>query len=66
MMKIIKCRVSPLVYEAIIAPDAKGSIYIMNVTGHSHYSGKTGELFTDISTLTTALKIAREIKVRIN
>ena len=34
--------------------------------GHSHYSDKTGELFTDLSTLTTALHIAYSIIVRVN
>jgi hypothetical protein len=33
--------------------------------GHSHYSGKTGEIFPDLSTLTTALRIADSIIVRV-
>jgi len=33
--------------------------------GHSHYSGKTGELFPDLSTLTTALQIADSIIVKV-
>ncbi len=37
--------------------------YDMKVIGHSHYSGKTGELFTDLSTITTALDIANNIKI---
>jgi hypothetical protein len=39
--------------------------YKMKPIGHSHYSGKTGELFTDLSTFTTALQIADSIVVRI-
>ena len=33
--------------------------------GHSHYSGKDGNLNKELNTLTTALKIARKISVRI-
>lgn len=33
--------------------------------GHGHYSGKNGKLYTDLSTFTTALKIASEITVTI-
>lgn len=39
--------------------------YLMKPVGHSHYSGKTGELFTDLGTLTTALEIADSIIVKI-
>ncbi len=35
--------------------------YKMQLIGHSHYSGKNGELNQDTSTLTTALEIAQEI-----
>jgi hypothetical protein len=38
--------------------------YSMKPLGHSHYSGRTGELFPDLSTLTTALSIADSIIVR--
>jgi hypothetical protein len=37
----------------------------MKLIGHSHYSGKDGNLYTDVSTLTTALDIARSIVVKI-
>ena len=33
--------------------------------GHSHYAGENGELFTDLSTLSTALKIAKKITVSV-
>jgi len=33
--------------------------------GHSHYSGKDGSINTDLSTLTTALKIAKNITVKV-
>ena len=54
-----------LVYEAVIDRGSPATEYTMKPAGHSHYSGKTGELFTDLSTLTTALEIAGSITVRI-
>jgi hypothetical protein len=54
-----------LVYEAVIDKSRNGSKYTMKPIGHSHYSGKTGELFPDLSTLTTALQIADSIIIRI-
>ncbi len=54
-----------LVYETNIDFNSLKDSYRMNPIGHSHYSGKTGELFTDLSTLTTALKIADSIIVKL-
>ncbi len=54
-----------LVYEAVIHKDKGISSVAMKPIGHSHYSGKTGELFPDLSTLTTALYIADSIIVRV-
>jgi hypothetical protein len=54
-----------LVYEAVIDQNKSSKVFRMKAIGHSHYSGKTGELFTDLSTLTTALAIADSITVRI-
>ena len=53
-----------VVYEAIIDGWNSGSIS-MNPIGHSHYSGKTGELFRDLSTLTTALEIVGSATVQV-
>lgn len=55
-----------LVYEAVIDIKSLKDFYIMSPAGHSHYSGKNGELFTDLSTLTTALQIADSIVVKVN
>jgi hypothetical protein len=53
-----------LVYEAVI--DKCGdSNYLMQLTGHSHYSGSNGELYSDVSTFTTALEIIDTLVVRI-
>lgn len=54
-----------LVYMAEIDMSNLQESYEMKVIGHSHHSGKTGELFTDLSTITTALDIAKEIHIRI-
>ena len=55
-----------LVYMTEIDLKNPQEFYEMKVIGHSHYSGKTGELFTDLSTITTALDIAKGIRIRIN
>lgn len=54
-----------LVYSTMIDLDRPRDEYFFKVIGHSHWSGKTGELFTDLSTITTALDIAKEISVRV-
>jgi hypothetical protein len=52
-----------VVYSAIFDMDAPGTKIEMKPAGHSHYSGKNGELFPDLSTITTALHIAEKISV---
>ena len=54
-----------LVYDALIDSTKPVTTLAMKPIGHSHYSGKTGELFPDLSTLTTALYIADSIIVRV-
>lgn len=54
-----------LVYETLVDLTNLKESYRMKPIGHSHYSGKTGELFPDLSTITTALNIADSIVVRI-
>lgn len=39
--------------------------YLLKLLGHGHHSGQTGELYTDLSTLTTALDIVERIVVGI-
>ncbi len=47
-----------LVYSSpVISIDSQTNEYPLQVIGHSHYSGKNGELYTDLSTITTALDI---------
>jgi hypothetical protein len=54
-----------VVYSAFVNLDDATVKYSLNPIGHGHYSGKTGELFTDLSTLTTALEIAKRITVTV-
>jgi hypothetical protein len=54
-----------LVYSTDIHTGAKGAKFFLKPIGHSHYSGASGELFSDISTLTTALNIASDIWVEV-
>lgn len=54
-----------LVYEASVDLEKPGMIVKMKPVGHSHYSGKNGELFTDLKTITTALHIAETITVTV-
>lgn len=54
-----------VVYSAIVNLDNPGAKIELKPVGHSHYSGKTGELFNDLSTITTALHIAEQITVAV-
>jgi hypothetical protein len=54
-----------LVYSVVIDRNQPGKDFYLNPIGHSHYSGADGDLYTDISTLTTAKEIANKVFVRI-
>jgi len=54
-----------LVYSVDIDTEKKDTAYEMKPIGHSHYSGQDGQLYLDLSSLTTALKIAKSITVQI-
>lgn len=54
-----------LVYAVTVDPNLQNKEYYLNPIGHSHPSGKNGELFTDLTTLTTAKEIAQKIIVRL-
>lgn len=55
-----------LVYEADIDTNNPPEEIIMKPIGHSHYSGADGSLTTDLNTITTALKIAKKITVKVD
>jgi len=52
-----------LVYKAVVNTDSDQNEYRMRIVGHSHYAGENGELFEDVSTITTARQISSEIKI---
>ena len=54
-----------VVYEGLVDLNNLQERYLLRPVGHSHPMGETGELFTDLSTLTTALQIADSVVVRI-
>lgn len=54
-----------VVYAVTIDPNSDITEYYMNPIGHGHYAGANGVLYTDLSTVTTALWIAESIKIEI-
>ncbi len=54
-----------LIYQTIIDIEKPKEVYDLEVIGHSHYAGRSGALFTDLSTITTALDITQSITVRL-
>jgi hypothetical protein len=52
-----------LVYSTEIDLDNLQKEFSLSLIGHSHYSGKNGELFEDTSTLTTAKNIVKKVEV---
>jgi len=54
-----------LVYSVSIDLQHPEDLYSMKIIGRSHYSGADGKLYTDLETMTTAMHIASEIRVRV-
>jgi len=54
-----------LVYAVTIDLNAPMEYYVLNPIGHSHYSGQDGLLYTDLTSITTALQIFRKIEIRL-
>lgn len=54
-----------IVYEGVVDMNQLNERYLLKPVGHSHPTGATGELFTDLSTITTALQIADSVVVRV-
>ena len=55
-----------VVYMAEVDLDNRASSYTLEAAGHSHYAGRTGELFPDLSTLTTALEIVGNLTLKLD
>lgn len=54
-----------IIYEAVIDLDDPKQKYIMQAIGHGHYSGKDGKLYEDLSTMSTAKQIVKNIVVEV-
>ncbi len=54
-----------IIYQARIDTRQTGAEFVMTPIGHSHWSGASGEVYSDLETLTTALRIAKEVKVQV-
>lgn len=55
-----------VVYAVRVDLQDDTNVYFLNPVGHGHYAGENGKLYTDLSTLTTALQIVGKAKVTIN
>ncbi|PLW95828.1 MAG: hypothetical protein C0593_13240 [Marinilabiliales bacterium] len=52
-----------VIYAVTVDPASDVKEYTLNPVGHGHYAGADGVLYTDLSTLTTALKIVESIRI---
>ncbi len=55
-----------LIYQVNISEQDNKRYYIMERAGHGHHSGQTGELYKDLSRITTASRILERIIVKYN
>jgi len=55
-----------VIYAVTLELDESGHAYYLNPIGHGHYSGDDGRLYTNLTTLTSALEIVEEVKVIFN
>jgi hypothetical protein len=52
-----------LIYGATVSKHDDQRYYVLRLLGHGHHSGATGELFTDLNTVTTATYVVERIVV---
>jgi len=52
-----------LIYAVSIDLDQPETLYFLNPIGHGHFAGKDGHLYTDLRTMTTALRIIHHVSV---
>lgn len=55
-----------IVFEAFVDLQDGKDYYLMELIGHGHHSGQNGEIYKDLSTLTTALDIVERIVVGVD
>ena len=52
-----------IIYHATVDLNDDKNYYLMDLMGHGHHSGQNGEVYADVSSLTTALDIVERIVV---
>lgn len=50
-----------LVYSVVVDKNQADKEYFLNIIGHSHYAGRNGELYTDITSISTAKDIIHKV-----
>jgi len=55
-----------IIYAVTVDLNSDVKEYYLNPIGHGHYAGEDGNLYTDLSTITTAFEITKKIKIIIN
>jgi hypothetical protein len=55
-----------VVYSVEVDLEQRQPEYRFAAIGHSHYAGRSGELFTDLGTLTTALEIVSSLTLKLD
>lgn len=55
-----------LIYETIVDLNKTIKEFTLHPVGHSHYAGENGDIYYDLSTITTALDIISELTVYLN
>lgn len=54
-----------IIYSALVDKFDGKAYYLMDLVGHGHHSAQNGTIYTDLSTLTTAMEIVERIVVGI-
>jgi hypothetical protein len=54
-----------LVYSVRVDKNKPETEYFLNPIGHSHYAGSDGELYTNLTTLSTAREIAHKVSLKL-
>ena len=55
-----------LVYAVTVYMEDEFDTYFLNAIGHGHFAGENGNLYTDLSTLSTAKQILDKIVLQVN
>lgn len=55
-----------LVYASVVNRSDSNTYYLMKLEGHGHHSGQNGDLYKDLSGISTASKIVERVLVKVN